>query len=503
MQVLKKYAFVFLGMMAAGCSSTQQEAPAITGYVPSAEYSQDALSGSIDLVNRNLVQDGNFRVGMLLPLTGKASKYGQGLKNAALMALDDVQNDRLILQFYDTQSTPSGARVAVENAIAQNAGLIIGPLMSSSVSAIKDETTYKDIPVIAFSTDKNILEPEVYTLGLLIDEQVNRIISYAAAQKRSRFALLLPDNQTGLSIARAAVKAAMENNVEITRISFYTPETTNFSEPVKALTDFDVRSQRLKKIRNQLTLQANSGSVNAKQALKRMERIQALGDVDFDAVLIPESGARLRSAFSMFGYYDVYAPKVKFLGTTVWENTSLNRETMASGAWYPALSRTHGDYFSRKYKELFGENPQSLYSLAYDAVALAASLSAKEAGELNTFIAAPEGYIGINGLFRLFPDGTNEHSLDIVEITENGDKVIQSAPQKFSSLNFQTQGDNTLLITPDYKAPKIFGKNADAVQTFIFGKVLEEDNQPEEETDPAEEMEIIRKSLKELNVVVP
>ena len=47
-----------------------------------------------------------FRVGVLLPLSGEASRYGQGLKKAALMALEDMNNPNLILQFYDTQSSP-------------------------------------------------------------------------------------------------------------------------------------------------------------------------------------------------------------------------------------------------------------------------------------------------------------------------------------------------------------------------------------------------------------
>ena len=44
--------------------------------------------------------------GVLLPLSGEASRYGQGLKKAALMALEDMNNPNLILQFYDTQSSP-------------------------------------------------------------------------------------------------------------------------------------------------------------------------------------------------------------------------------------------------------------------------------------------------------------------------------------------------------------------------------------------------------------
>lgn len=106
------------------------------------------------------------------------------------------------MQFYDTKSTPEGARTAVQNALGQRVRLIIGPLSSGEVRAISEETVYNRVPVIAFSTSKDVLQPTVYTLGLLIDEQVNRIMSYAAAQGRSRFALLLPDNSTGIAVPK-------------------------------------------------------------------------------------------------------------------------------------------------------------------------------------------------------------------------------------------------------------------------------------------------------------
>ena len=61
----------------------------------------------------------------------------------------------------------------------------------------------------------------------------------------------------------------------------------------------------------------------------------------------------------MFGYYDVYAPEVKFLGTSIWESSSLNKESMIINSWYPTLSRYQSAYFSNKYSNLFGERPNS------------------------------------------------------------------------------------------------------------------------------------------------
>lgn len=88
-----------------------------------------------------------------------------------------------------------------------------------------------------------------------------------------------------------------------------------------------------------------------------------MGDPGFDAVLIPEYGSKLKSIISMFGYYDVYAPEVKFLGTSIWESSSLNKESMIINSWYPTLSRYQSAYFSNKYSNLFGERPNSLYRL--------------------------------------------------------------------------------------------------------------------------------------------
>ena len=491
--MLKKYVFLLLGLVLGGCQSSSVSRQNYLSMPASPSVPSD-----VSLIEASHPQDNMFRVGMLLPLSGSASKYGQGLKNAALLASDDMKADNLILQFYDTQSTDSGARIAVENALSQNTKLIVGPLLSSSVSAIENETTSANVPVVAFSTNPAVLKPNVYSLGLLVNEQVDDIISYSASKGRSRFALLVPDDASGIALAKAAASSALKNNVSLVRIAFYTPNTTDFTESVKALTDYDVRSARLQKVKRALQKQANQGDASASQALKRLDRTQALGDVDFDAVIIPESGAKLKSALAMFGYYDVYSPKVRFLGTAVWESTDLSRETMAIGSWFPAMPKAHSTYFSSKYAETFGEKPSALYSLAYDAVALAASLAKKNPDDLTPYITSSEGYAGINGIFRILPNGLNEHSLDIYEVSENGNVVVQNAAKSFS------QDLNPTLVDfssfDNVPAPIITGKNSETAQFAIYGKILPSYQQI---SDQASEMEIIRKALKERNVVLP
>jgi len=453
--VLKKIFYAFMMLNLCACASRG---------IYSRSGQNDLYTETNDI---NFIADREFRVGVLLPLSGDFAKQGNGLKNATMMALDDINDDGLVLQYYDTKGTPEGASVAMENAVNQGAQLIIGPMLSSSVQAITPTAKRKDIPVIAFNSASEVLQNGIYTMGLLIDEQVDRVITYTAQQGRSRFALLLPDNNTGIAVAKAAVKAAAKNNVSITSIGFYKSGTTDFTDILKEMTNYNARAAKLAQIKAQYSAAATAGNPEAVRMMKQLDKSDTYGGVDFDTVLIPDYGTTLKSAVAMFGYYDVFSPEVKFIGTSIWDNSNLNKETTMRGSWYPSLSRQNSSYFATKYMQLFNERPSSLYAFGYDAVALASAISRHDVNHLDSKITNPEGYIGLNGVFRFFPDGHNQHSLDIKEIRDSGNYIVDAAPLKF------TDTDNLIsqeLFLPS--KPAIYGKNPETAQMMIFGRLL-------------------------------
>lgn len=453
--MLKKLSAVFLVFMLLGCHSAGQNKIFMHGGTHDVGYTVEDDSSFT-------AQKNSFNVAILLPLSGKASTYGQGLKNAAMMAIEDAGNSRLTVRFYDTQSSSEGADSAVRQAINEGNILILGPLMSAEVSAAERIASAYDIPLISFSTSPEALKHGAYTLGLLGSEQSERIIAYAATQNRRKIALLIPDTSAGINLAKAALKSASAHNAEIVKIAFYPPETLDFGEIVKNMTDYETRSAEINKIKNKLTSLANAGDTSAARELKQLKTTYTTGKVDFDAVLIPETGSRLKSAAAMFGYYDVSYPDVLFLGTTVWENTNLSKETTLYHGVYPEMSRVHNDYFNKKYQDYFGEAPNQLYSFAYDSIALASALSRKSSNNLNELITAEDGYIGINGAFRIMDDGTNRHALNIMEVTAEGPKVISQAAKKFDT---DEKNNFSNYVQP---MPKIYGKNQVEAERLLF-----------------------------------
>lgn len=488
MQVLKKLYFAVVCLCLSACGSTS-----------SIKDEGGADSYNTDIAEIGISTSESFRVGMLLPLTGNDAKYGQGLKNASMIALNNINNPNLVLQYYDTQSTPAGARIAIENAINQRSDLIIGPLKSLEVQAVTNETIYRGVPVIAFSTAQEVLQPTIYTLGLLIDEQVDRIMTYAAQQGRERFALLLPDNGTGGAVARAAVKSAQKNGVDVTVIGFYPPGSSDFSQIVKQMTNYDRRHSQVTRLKSRLQAAANNGNSQAQYALKKLTTREGLGDVGFDALIIPENGAKLTAAISMFAYYDAAYPQVQFLGTSVWEGSRLNNEAAINKSLYPSVSRPLAGQFAGQYYAVFNEKPSSLYTLAYDAVGIADRLARLHSENLNEDITAEAGFGGINGRVRFFNDGTNQHSLDVVEVRPEGNITVDSGSRYFETI---TEPLPAVTIDSYYRAPRIFGKDPSLAQIVIYGQVLPEENQSVYADDDERDQEAADEQLRAMGIYI-
>ncbi len=428
-------------MYISGCSLIKNENVGINY-----NYGQQSPLNMVETTDYSFVDLGNkesFRVAMLLPLSGKVEAMGNSMKNAAMMAVGDLNNNNLVVQFFDTQSSASGARIAIKNALNSKSDLILGPLLSEEVSAISEEAKDDNIPVISFSTAPDVLQTGIYSLGLLNEEQIDKIIKYAASKNRTRLAIVLPDNKSGINMFKSAINSAQSYGVTLVKAGFYQPDAMEFSKLVADIIGEDrVKISQMKP-----------------EDIEKLEEPLEPVELDFDVVLVPESGNRLKSITSMFSYYDVSAPEILFMGTSVWANTNLNKETELYGAVYPVMSLARMARFSQKYNEMFGERPNGLGIFAYDAIALASGLSRKKDSNIYQNITNLDGYYGMSGIFRIFENGKNEHGLDVVRVTSTGQKVVESAPQKFYSLH--PEYSKNFSDEEDWKTnmPQIFGKS--------------------------------------------
>jgi len=374
--------------------------------------------------------EGAVRVALLLPLSGPNAAVGKAMLNAAQLAIFAFAADGLELLPQDTKGTPEGAVEAAALAIGDGAELILGPLLSASVKAVSPHARAANVPVLGFSSDRTVAGLGTYTMGFLPSAEVDRIITYAHGKGYQRFAALVPDNDYGTAIISALELVADQLGVAVTRVKYYDPLAEDYTSVVRELANYGSRRGALVYQRKELKAR---GDEIAQRALKRLQKRQTLGNLPFDALLLPAGGKRLQAIAALLPFFDIDPSKIKMLGTGQWDASRLGAEPALLGGWFAAPPPTARTDFMRQYKEMYGQDPHRLATLAYDAGALAAVLARAKDGPnfSEEAITAGSGFAGRDGIFRFLPQGVAERGLAVLQLTHRGSKVIDEAPASF------------------------------------------------------------------------
>lgn len=371
-----------------------------------------------------------IRVAILLPFNSPRADIRElsgALYNAAQLALFEFGNADIMLLPKATGSAPAARQAAVE-AISEGADLILGPLFAEEVSAIAPVARASNVPVVAFSSDVTVAGNGVYLLSFPPDEDVARIVDFAVLNGMNTFAALTPQNDYGNRVAAAFRKAVTDHGTKVTdMVSYPTTSTEAMNAPVQRVAHYGTRRNAAAAER---AAKKQAGDI---EGVKALEKVDAVGALPYQAIFLPEGGTRLRALAPLLPYYDVDPRKVKFLGTGLWDDSSLVNEPALEGGWYTAPPPEAHEQFVMRYTQAYHATPPRIASLAYDGVSLAVALSTHpaEARFTAASLTHPDGFAGVDGIFRFLPDGRTERGLTVMEMRPTGPIVVDPAPVSF------------------------------------------------------------------------
>ena len=348
---------------------------------------------------------GTVKVALLLPMTapGSTPAVAKALKQAAELALFDFDNPGVTLVPKDTKGTPEGARAAAESAVQEGAELIIGPLFAQEVTGAAPRN-----PPGRYPDDRLLQRREgrrQRRLSVELPRRPRRAAHrrFALARGKRNFAVLVPETPYGRIAEAAFAKAVARAGGQASVRATYPPNDPNaMIGPVRQIAN----------------------------AIKSGQQI--------DALFLPAGREELPSLAPLLASSDVTSTRVQFVGTGQWDYPSIGNEKALIGGWYPAPDPKGWNGFTERYSKTYGDTPPRLASLAYDAVSLAVSLSQNPPGQRYTpaLLTRGSGFNGIDGLFRLLPDGTTERGLAILEVREGGPQVLEPAPNTFVNAQY-------------------------------------------------------------------
>lgn len=382
LQVVAAGALTLLAACSGGNEATLQVSPTS----PSAVKSGEAKT--------------SVKVALLVPLSaqGATGIIGKSLKQAAELTLFERDNPSVQLIVKDDKGTPEGARAAAEDAIKGGASLILGPLFAKSVTAVAPVAQKANVPVIAFSNDRQVAGNGVYLLSFQPTPEINRVVAYAAQQGKRRFVALVPDDAFGALAAASFKDAVARVGGTVVALEAYPHSANGMLEPMRKIS---------------LAIQSAK-----------------TGESPVDALFVPGTQDNLDLIGRLLPQAEIDTNAVKLIGTGGMDYPNAGRNPRLVGAWYPAPDPRGWNDFSQKFVKSYSSAPPRIASFAHDGMVLATALSNAPAGQRYSAaeITRGGGFTGVDGVFRLNADGTIERSLVILEVQKFGAGVIDAAP---------------------------------------------------------------------------
>ena len=387
--------------------------------------------------------DASHSIAVLIPTSGANAKIGKTIRLGIESAAMQFAPDGLQINFFDTGTGDTGE--TIERALASNPEMIIGPVFADNARILRDKKP-SAIPALSFTSDVSAVGDGVISMAVMPINIVESAIAEMSANGAKNFIVIAPNNTSGPVMAGAADAIAGFYDINNVGIFYYDERNTDsIKETAMSASMYNARNAantRAKEILSGIInheILSSSEKRSLSRQLENLNRVDTLGDLPYDSILFLGDGNDTKSVASFLRYYGVGTRDVKFYGTPLWEDSDIASDLTMTGAVYATLPDIPDD-FRNTYSIATGTYPTRMSTIGYDATMLAIG-TLYSPQDTRAHLTSPSGYTGINGLFRLHTDGTNERALRIMRL--NGDGTTSTAriePAAFTVPIYRTGG---------------------------------------------------------------
>ena len=292
--------------------------------------------------------------------------------------------------------------------------IFIGTLTPESSKIVKNYC-YKGILFFSFAPDKSLADECVYLINFFPEDDLIALFNHFP--EGSRIALLFPENAYGYYINYIIDPIAVESSSLIVNRASYKEDLTNAREAIKELSKYELRKYELNR---QKKILEKKDDVISKKALKKIEKFETIGEVDFTHLILPDYSIRLLEIAPLLPFYDVDPNKVKFVGTGVWDDKIFFDEPSLQGAIFSGIDEVNRLTFLNDYEKIYQEKPIRTATLPYDLLGIVSYIVNQKMTIAQAYDLLDNSQIkfdGIDGKFS-FVENVIFRELDILKIAK-------------------------------------------------------------------------------------
>ncbi len=192
------------------------------------------------------------QVALLLPLSGRSAGVGRAIQNGflgAYFATAGALDDRQSVRIYDVNSE-GGASAAYQNAVADGAEFVVGPLLKKNVTELANDILVP-VPVLTLNylPDDTLAPPGLYQFALAPEDEAASAAVRALGDGHTRAVALVPNNDWGRRVLRSFATEFEGLGGTLLDYRSYAPDKQDFSNEIENLMGLTGSVQRYQRMR--------------------------------------------------------------------------------------------------------------------------------------------------------------------------------------------------------------------------------------------------------------
>lgn len=343
--------------------------------------------------NTHIFAQETIKIGLLVPLSGENKKIGESIINTTRMALNSIDNNKIVIYPRDSKSDPNEALIVSKN-LNEKYGveIIIGPVFSETALYLNE------LPNITFLSFTNKLEnnhKNVISTGVNALSQMIAIKKFLSLNDYNKTLYLIPNSKFKSEIQNAISSA----NIKIKKKFVYDTDPTLLTAQIEKITKYPQRKQNLL---DEIKRVEDSNDPNKEKKLANLKMKDTIGGIDFDSVVMSDFDEGLKSLATSLLYTDVSSKRVAYVTLNQWFDKSLIGEEALQPIYFPSVNRENYEKFISDYTREFNEIPNHISFLSYDLTGLVYYLLLKNNFEIDTDIFYKKNrFKGKIGIFEI------------------------------------------------------------------------------------------------------
>ena len=313
------------------------------------------------ILNSNSLSNDQIKIGLVIPLSGEDKELGETILKSVQLAVNDIDDNKILIIPKDNLNDPDETLKVSNELYNQGVKIIIGPIFKKNTVRLNELNN--DLIFLSFTNKIQDPKKNIINAGVNSVSQFNAIKKFQSLNGIERSYLFSPNTDIQKEI-KIGVK---RSKIKLKDQFFYDPDPTLITKQIEDVTRYRVRKQNLE---DEIKRVENSEEANKEKKLEQLKKLDTIGGINFDSVIIADFEEDLKSVATSLIYTDIPPTRVTYITLNQWFDKSLLNENMIQPIYFPSVNYENYAAYLEKFNNTFQSGSNQIAFLSYDLTGL-------------------------------------------------------------------------------------------------------------------------------------